>query len=146
MYCDKKKFSMLSDEMESIGLNRPSSQRNIVAGLIGRKENIELCRHINFMAFELISHALELKTEWEQNNQIKILNFKTPDMVLHKNKSDIEKKIKQCKKFMAEGNYQIDGLVFSFNDIKIHQTLGETFHHPRYKWHLNLKGIPNKPS
>ena len=55
LYCDKKNFSILSKEMVDIGLERPSSQRNIVAGLIGRKENLELCRHINFKAFEIIS-------------------------------------------------------------------------------------------
>ena len=140
LYCDKKNFSILSEEMESIGLNRPSSQRNIVAGLIGRKENIELCRHINFKAFDLISHTLKLKTIWEQNKYINKLGFSIPDTILHKNKNDIKKRINESKDFMTVGDYQIDGLVFSFNSIELHSSLGETAHHPRYKMALKFQG------
>ena len=140
LYCDKKNFSNLADEMESIGLKRPSSQRNIVAGLMGRKENIELCRHIDFRAFELISHKIELSTEWEQNRYIKTLGFKTPNMVIHKDKNDVKRQIEKSKSFINKGDYQIDGLVFSLNSIKLHYSLGETAHHPRYKMALKFKG------
>ncbi len=41
---------------------------------------------------------------------------------------------------MAEGNYLIDGLVFSFNDLDLHDRLGETSHHPRYKMAYKFEG------
>jgi DNA ligase (NAD+) len=34
---------------------------------------------------------------------------------------------------MIEGDYLIDGLVFILDDQKLHEELGETSHHPRYK-------------
>ena len=140
LYCDKKSFLTLSDEMKSIGLERPSSQRNIVAGLMGRKENITLCQYMDFKAFELISHTLNFKTEWEQSKHIKKLGFQVPNMNLHQNKDDIKKTIKKSQKFMDTGDYQIDGLVFSLNDIELHNSLGETAHHPRYKMALKFVG------
>ena len=140
MYCTKQNFSILSDEMESMGLDRPSSRRNIVAGLMGRKENIVLCRHITFSAFELLSHTLKWKTAWEQTNDIKEMGFEVPETILHKNREDIEKRFLQGQNFMKKGDYQIDGLVFSFNDIELHNSLGETAHHPRYKMALKFMG------
>ena len=140
LYCDKQNFSMLSKEMNDIGLERPSSQRNIVAGLIGRKENLELCRHINFKAFEMISHALELKTEWDRNQYIKELGFNTPLMALHQDRTDIQKRADEGQNFIENGDYQVDGIVFSFNDIDLHNSLGETAHHPRYKMALKFAG------
>ncbi len=42
VYIREDHFFQLSNEMEKMGLEKPSSQRNIVAGILGRKENIEL--------------------------------------------------------------------------------------------------------
>ena len=52
VYCDEKNFHDLTIEMEKRGLEKPSSMRNIVAGLLGRKENIELARFLSFKAFD----------------------------------------------------------------------------------------------
>lgn len=43
LFCDEESFFNLSKEMTDIGLEKPTSQRNIVAGLMGRKDNLELC-------------------------------------------------------------------------------------------------------
>src|SRR5690606_12071996 len=43
VYCVEKNFFTLSKEMQALNLETPTSQRNIVAGLLGRKENIQLC-------------------------------------------------------------------------------------------------------
>ncbi len=40
--------------MESLGLDKPSSTRNIVAGLLGRKSYLYLLRYTKFFAFDLI--------------------------------------------------------------------------------------------
>ena len=55
VYCIEKNFFTLSGEMKELGLETPSSQRNIVAGLLGRKENIQLARHLSFQAFDILS-------------------------------------------------------------------------------------------
>jgi len=140
LYCTESDFFHLSDEMVSIGLEKPSSQRNIVAGLIGRKENLELCRYLTFKAFELIDDVADFKTEIDKHNELIKNEFSVLDIFLHKNSKDIEKSIEDAKNFMAEGDFQIDGLVCAYNNLSLHRELGETAHHPRYKMAFKFMG------
>jgi DNA ligase (NAD+) len=41
---------------------------------------------------------------------------------------------------MSEGDYQIDGVVFTYNQIALHEEMGETSHHPRYKMAFKFAG------
>lgn len=141
LFCTEESFFKLSEEMEKLGLERPSSQRNIVAGLLGRKGNLELSRYIQFQAFELISEELSLNFEADKLKSLKQFGFDIPEYQVHKDIKTIEKTIKDTEIYMAEGDIQIDGVVFSFNDLELHKTLGETAHHPRYKMAFKYKGI-----
>lgn len=140
IYCNEEDFFHLSKEMEGLGLERPTSQRNIVAGLIGRKENIELCRYIQFKAFDLIEEGLNLKTEVEKVSKIKNLGIEPEEIFIHKKEADIKKRLNETQEFMSEGDYQIDGLVFSYNKLSLHEELGSTAHHPRYKMAFKFQG------
>ena len=140
MFCTEEDFFALAEEMEKQNLERPSSQRNIVAGLIGRKENIELCRYIRFMAFDYIEEKNSFKTEVEKIQILKGHHFTIPDYHLHKDEASLKSIIEVAKNFMDEGPYQIDGLVFTFNKLSLHEELGETSHHPRYKMAYKFKG------
>ena len=42
---------------------------------------------------------------------------------------------------MGNGNYLIDGLVFTYNDINLHEELGSTAHHPRFKMAFKFQGM-----
>src|SRR5690554_3730884 len=55
LFCREENFFLLSEEMERLGLEKPTSQRNIVAGLLGRKENIDHSHFLSFQAYELLS-------------------------------------------------------------------------------------------
>jgi DNA ligase (NAD+) len=140
IFCPEEEFYNLSNEMEEIGLEKPNSQRNIVAGLIGRKDNIELCRYICFQAFDLIEEKESFKTELEKSHKLQSLGLEIPVVIEHKNEKSILKRIDETKEFMSEGDYQIDGLVFSYNDLRLHDELGETAHHPRYKMAFKFQG------
>ena len=136
LFCREEAFFHLSEEMKSLGLEKPTSQRNIVAGLISRKENVELCRYIEFMAFELISDDFDLKYERDKFKEIAKLGIETPETTLHKDKKSIEKVVDKTKEFMSEGDFQIDGIVFTYDELALHEELGSTAHHPRYKMAL----------
>jgi DNA ligase (NAD+) len=139
LFCDEKSFFDLSTEMTKIGLEKPTSQRNIVAGLMGRKDNLELCRYIKFMAFDYLSDE-RLKTEDEKFNILTKFGFLIPDVEVHNEKKSIEEVIEKARDFMSEGDYQIDGVVFTFNKIALHEEMGETSHHPRYKMAFKFAG------
>lgn len=139
LFCDEESFFKLSKEMTDIGLEKPTSQRNIVAGLMGRKDNLELCRYIKFMAFDYISDE-PIKTEEEKFKMLKKHEFLLPDYEIHTTKKSLEDVIDNARTFMSEGDYQIDGLVFTYNRMSLHEELGETSHHPRYKMAFKFQG------
>lgn len=140
LFCTEEDFFHLCDEMIALGLERPTSQRNIVAGLIGRKENIQLCRFIRFKAFDLIIEDQVLKKESDKIKVMQDLGFDPEELVVHKNTKDIQLRLKETQEFMSDGEYQIDGLVFSYNDLSLHEELGNTSHHPRYKIAFKFQG------
>lgn len=140
VYCTEESFINLSDKMHEMGLERPSSQRNIVAGLLGRKENIELCSYLNFQAFEFLTDQKRIETEKEKFLIMQKFGFETPEFFINKNQDDFKKRLDETRDFMSNGNYLIDGLVLSFNDLELHSTLGETAHHPRYKMAFKFQG------
>lgn len=145
IYCTEENFYLLSKEMVKLGLEKPTSQRNIVAGLVGRKDHIELSRHLSFQAFELISTDLTPASEVEKFRLMKREGFNVPDAHLHKDSKSIEKVIEEAREFMSEGDYQIDGLVFTFNEVALHDQMGATAHHPRYKMAFKYRG-DSKPT
>ena len=144
IFCTEEDFFKLSNEMENAGLEKPSSQRNIVAGLIGRKDNLELNRYIQFCAFDLIEDGLNVKTEVEKFNNLKKMQFNIPEITLHKNSSHINEILRTAQEFMSEGEFQIDGVVFSYNELAMHEELGATAHHPRYKMAFKFQGEAKK--
>jgi DNA ligase (NAD+) len=139
LYCDEESFFHLSNEMVSLGLDKPTSQRNIVAGLMGRKDNLEFCRYIKFMAFDYISDEF-LETEEEKFNKLSSCGFSIPEITIHQDSKTIIETIDRAREFMSEGDYQIDGLVFTYNKMSHHEEMGETTHHPRYKMAYKFQG------
>jgi DNA ligase (NAD+) len=139
LFCDEESFFHLSREMVSIGLDRPTSQRNIVAGLMGRKDNLEFCRYIKFMAFDYLSDEKITKEE-EKFQKLEKCGFTIPEVGVHNNSKSIVHTIDNAREFMSEGDYQIDGLVFTYNKMSHHEELGETSHHPRYKMAFKFQG------
>ena len=139
IFCSEVDFISLAKEMESRSLDVPSSQRNIVAGIIGRRENVDLAKLLRFQAFELITPEV-FGHESEKLLKLSQFGFVTPDFSVHKNKKSVEKSLDEAQSFISEGDYLIDGLVFTYNKISLHQELGETSHHPRYKMAYKFKG------
>lgn len=139
IFCIEANFFHLSKEMEKLGLEKPTSQRNIVAGLLGRKENIQLASYLSFKAFDLINEE-KYKKEQQKLDKLQEIGFSLPEFEIHKSKKDVEKRIQEAKDFMVKGDYLVDGLVFIYDDLKLHAELGETSHHPRYKIAFKFAG------
>ena len=139
IYCIEENFFKLSQEMKELGLELPTSQRNIVAGLLGRKENLQLCRYLSFKAFDFISET-KFKKEHEKLDELTRLGFITPEYQVHHSAKDLKARVQEAKDFITSGNYLIDGLVLIYDDLRIHEELGETSHHPRYKIAFKFQG------
>ena len=48
--------------------------------------------------------------------------------------------LKRAKEYAQSGEFPIDGMVFTFNDNRIHEPLGYTAHHPRYRMAFKWQG------
>lgn len=138
IFCRFPSFEKLKDKMQELGLERPSNPRNIVAGLMGRKENIELASYLEFQAFDVI--GLDFDKELEKFEWQKKEKFNVPEVKIHQELKGIEERIEETRKFLSTGDYLVDGLVFVYNDISYQNELGETSHHPRYKMAFKFKG------
>lgn len=145
VFCREKNFIHLAAEMKSLGLEEPSSQRNIVAGLLGRKENVQLARFLSFKAFDLISDKKFTK-EHQKLDELKNLGFIVPDYQVHQGSKSATASINEAKEFVENGDYLIDGLVFVYEDLNLHRELGETSHHPKYKMAFKFQGETKKTS
>lgn len=138
VFCRTQGFHKIATEMAAAGLEAPTSQRNIVAGLLGRKEHITFAQHLSFQGFDLL--GAEAATEVEKLKLLSELGFSVPDWELHEKVDTLTERIEATKAFMETGDYLIDGLVFIINETRIHDELGETSHHPRYKLAFKFQG------
>lgn len=147
IFCTDENFKRLTIKMQELGYDAPNSMRNIVAGLLGRKESIELSQCLSFKAFDFMTldeSEILIKTEVLKFKQMKNLGFITPEVKIHKTIQTVEEALVETQEFMENGNYLIDGIVFSYNNLDLHSKLGETSHHPRYKIAFKFSGEAKK--
>ncbi len=140
VYCIENDFYHLSETMKELKLEAPTSMRNIVAGLLGRKENIHLSRYLSFKAFDFIDSNSVFKFEHEKLDILSKNGFDIPDYKLHDSFKTIKTHLTDCKDFMDNGDYLIDGLVLVYDELKLQREMGETAHHPRYKIAFKFAG------
>ncbi|MBI2521406.1 MAG: NAD-dependent DNA ligase LigA [Bdellovibrio sp.] len=144
LYCEMEPFLQLAEEMKKAELDPPSSQRNIVAGLISRKDHIELCRYLNFIAFDILDTDIKIEHEHDKFKLLERIGFKIPHYQLVKHKKELCDEIDEIKNMMESGDLLIDGMVVGFDNVKLHNELGQTSHHPKYKIAFKFQGQSKK--
>lgn len=143
LFCSESNFVKLADEMIALGLERPSSPRNIVAGILGRKVHGELARYFNFFAFDVIG-LNHFRTEIEKIEWLSHRGYRMPEPRLLKNSKEVEGYLAHVRELMEEDEVGCDGAVFSYNQLVLHEELGATSHHPRYKISFKWQGATAK--
>lgn len=139
LYCSESNFIHLAEQMSRLNLEKPTSPRNIVAGVLGRKHHGELARFFNFFAFDVIG-GTSFKTEFQKSHWLGAEHFRLPHVKLLKSADEIESYLTDVRKVMNEDEVGCDGAVFSYNDLALHEELGNTSHHPRYKMSFKWQG------
>jgi DNA ligase (NAD+) len=139
IYCSFVSFEKLKAKMNAVGEEVPSSPRNIVAGLMGRKEKFFLCEFLDFQAFDVVQKYDMFRNECSVFDFLGENNFKCADNKLIHSKDDLESFLNEVRVYISKGKYLIDGAVFTYNDFSLHKLLGETNHHPKYKMAFKFK-------
>jgi len=135
----KTNFEILKKEMVKRGLDEPKSRRNIIPGLINplRKEDTDLSRFINFIGYDIISNII-FKEEVEKLDFLKFkLDFRTPEYIKLDNDTEVHNIINDFKIYKANHEIKMDGLVFTYNDISLHNRSDKN---PEYKMAFKLVG------
>ncbi|MEY4630385.1 MAG: hypothetical protein RIQ81_505 [Pseudomonadota bacterium] len=143
LYCSEGNFIRLADEMVKLGLERPTSPRNIVAGLLGRKQHFDLARYFSFFAFDYMPDgegAPRFKTEVEKFKWLGKAGFSLPHPQKILTQEGVDRYLAYVKKLMEEDEIGLDGAVFSYDELALHEELGSTSHHPRYKLSFKWQG------
>jgi DNA ligase (NAD+) len=142
LYCTESQFLRLSERMLELGLERPTSPRNIVAGLLGRKTHVDLARYFNFFAFSVVDQSAGLghKTETETIAWLEQQGFRLPHPRQLTGPDEIDEYLAYAKRLMEEDDVGIDGAVFSYDSYARQRALGNTSHHPRYKMSFKWQG------
>ena len=138
LHCSQGNFFVLATEMVDLGLPKPTSPRNVVAGLLGRKEHPDLVRHFSFTAFDLLYHDDEgtlPATEMDKLNILTQLGFALPAPQLLTSATEVEAYLEQVRVKMdsydsardsgGEDKISLDGAVLSFNDLAYARELGQ---------------------
>lgn len=139
LYCSNHQFALLVQEMLDRKLERPTNPRNIVAGMLGRKQHIDLNRFFNFFAFEVIGVS-GLKTEIEKFAWLAKQGFPVPPHQLIAKEDEMGSYLERIREWMAEDEISYDGAVFAYNRLALQAQLGNTGHHPRFKLSFKWPG------
>ncbi len=140
LYCETASFYALAAAMEALALPRPLSPRNVVAGLLGRKEHHQLMRYFSFMACDLLYYdeGVLPATEMAKLDILQKLGFDLPEPQLLASALAVAAYLEQVCEKSAADELPLDGAVFSYNSLAYARALGSTAHHPRgrmaFKW------------
>ena len=142
LYCSSERFFALSKEMVALNLPRPTSPRNIVAGMLGRKTHFNLSRFFNFLAFDVLffDGKNPFKEEKEKFQWFEKKGFALPGPRSLKSQKEVLGYLEDVKNLMNEGEISLDGAVFSFSDLSLQEQMGHTSHHPRFKMSFKWQG------
>lgn len=132
VYCKKSRFIELCEEMERRNLPIPKSPRNVVAGILGRKDHIDLAQFLDFLAFDYIIEK-NFKYELDKIELLKKNGFELPFVKVIENEQELKNFLNETVDFINNGDFLIDGAVFVINNVENQLELGYTGHHPKYK-------------
>lgn len=138
LYCSLSNFLALAEEMQSLNLAKPTSPRNVVAGLLGRKEHQHLARYFDFIAYDLLRP--NLNSEMAKLNLLTKHGFTLPDPQLLQDPTAVRAFLDQVEQRLADEEIAIDGAVFVLESLEQCRELGNTSHHPRYKMSFKWQG------
>ena len=131
-----EKFERELLEGQSKEQDRPVNPRNYCAGSI-KLDDPDLTRErgLSFMAHGCFGKipGSDGKSEASQQLALTTLGFESAFIKLVQKPEDVDAVVTAVEKQRKQLLYEIDGIVFAINRLSLHQELGSTSHHPRYR-------------
>jgi len=117
----------------------PVSARNYAAGSLRQEDpRITFERKLSFMAYNISDQNFTFKFKKEVFSHLRTIGFVIPKAVFVPKTKSIEEAIQVFADSRTSFDYDIDGVVFEYDDLNYMDSLGVTRHHPRgkiaFKW------------
>lgn len=111
--------------------------RNIAVGLMARKDGAEDCKHLSFVAYEVVGN--KFKTIVDKITFIKDLGFESFSLMKTESLEGLEKIYwEYIDKYRDEWLFETDGLILQPNEIAVHEKIEDgNANHP--KWAIAWK-------
>lgn len=122
-----------------------ANPRNAAAGTVRNKDPKRVAqRPLDIFIYSISNYEDDkFKTHWEKLNEIKKAGLRINDKVIRKDGiEEVMKYIERFRNQIEDLNYEIDGIVIKVNNLKVHEILGTTKHHP--KWAMAYKYPPKR--
>ena len=129
----KSNFARVCNAMTAKNLTPPKSIRNIVAGLLHKKTNLDLCQHLDFLGYDLIAKQIDFKTEEEKFEIMAQEKFLIPRYTRINSSDGLTQAIENYQNSIGTYEYLTDGLVLAINNYQAQINRGFTGHHPKGK-------------
>lgn len=116
--------------------DRPPNARNYCAGSLMLKDPREVARReLSFMAHGCVGKlpGADGVSEWSNFKALQQLHFETPFYKHISQPEQIASCTAEVDALRDKLPYDTDGVVFVINRLQLHDELGATSHHPRYK-------------
>lgn len=143
IYCSRaafeaaiERFERLLAEGQAKAVERPPNARNFCSGSIMLKDPREVAqRQLSFMAHGCIGKIPGADGLCESSNfkALEALRFQTPFFKHISKPEQIAERVAEIDAARDGLPYDTDGVVFVVNRLALHDELGATSHHPRYK-------------
>ena len=131
-----KRFNEQLEAGDADESERPTNPRNYCAGSIKQKDpNITKGRKLSFMAHGCVGRIPGSDGKSETSNELALagLGFKTAFFKHVRKPEDAGQATSEIEAARKTLPYEIDGVVFTINRLSLHQELGSTSHHPRFR-------------
>ena len=136
----RKVFQAHVDRIKLAGIEEiPSSPRNYAAGSLKQEDpRITFERQLSFMAYNIVDENFTFILKTDIFAQLEKYGFTCPLHILVPKDLSVVTCIEGFEQAKEDLAYDVDGVVFEYNDLAYQEGLGETSHHPRgkiaFKW------------
>lgn len=140
VYMKRKVFQAHVDRIKLAGIEEiPSSPRNYAAGSLKQEDpRITFERQLSFMAYNIVDENFTFILKTDIFAQLEKYGFTCPLHILVPKDLSVVTCIEGFEQAKEDLAYDVDGVVFEYNDLAYQEGLGETSHHPRgkiaFKW------------
>ena len=124
--------NLTEEEKKRLPKGKYATPRNLVSGSVRQLDN-KICasRNVYFYAYNILECDVDIITKYDILSFLGNHGFWVVYQFLKiSKKSDVELAIKTLKELAEQDHIPIDGLVFTYNDLKYGESLGKTSHHP----------------